>query len=64
MGESKDGGSAKRKVTFWFESGAGSRETETFEIDDDASDDDIQETLEDWMGNYFSAGWYDDEAGK
>lgn len=45
-----------RKVKFWFEC-RGFRAAEDVEVEDDATDEDVQTQLEDWMSNHFAAGW-------
>lgn len=49
-----------RKVKFTLSIGiVGAKQEETFEYDDDVSEDEIDDDYSDWVSNYIDGGWND-----
>lgn len=49
-----------KKIKFYLGTGfAGCSHEETFEFDDDATDEEISESFEDWKNNRLDASWWE-----
>lgn len=47
-----------KKVKVWINTGfAGAKHQDVFEFDDDATDDEIDEEVKDWLFNKIEYGW-------
>ena len=47
------------KVKFFYSGGfAGWKDEEIIEVDDDTTDKELNEMLQDWLGNYIESAWY------